>query len=158
MGIVAILVTIATIIVGVLAFIGARGLWRGLAVVTLCLNAGGLATLVVVALLDRANTARKSGLAGSQAQYERWSEVWYPMAVWSMLDLLVCLIWGLALAVAALVAMTQLRTNPDAMVAVRTRDGWAFGRVLRLVLAHAVLTIGLGLATFVWIVPYAPRA
>lgn len=156
MGIVAIVVTAATLATGVLAFIGARGLWRWLVAITLCLNAFALATLVVVALLDHANAARQAGSVRYTRGYERWSGVWQDMAVWSLLDLLACVVWGLALAVVAVGAMVHAPTSQDALIGTGSHGGRRLGGVLWLVLAHAVLTIGQALATFVWIVPYAP--
>lgn len=160
MGTVAVLVTVATVLTGVLAFVVARGFWRGLVAITLCLNAVALATLVVVALLDRANTARKAGSIRYPRDYVRWSGVWQDMAVWSLLDLLACVVWGLAVVVAAALVLACARAGPIAhpeapmrndarVVRLRQRAPW-------LVLVHGMLTIGQGLATFVWIVPYVP--
>lgn len=164
MGIVAIVVTAATLATGVLALIAARGLWRWLVAITLSLNAFALATLVVVALLDHANAARQAGSVRYTRGYERWSGVWQDMAVWSLLDLLACVVWGLSMAVVAVGAMAFAPVRPIAPAPVRPDTPMqGDARVVRLprrvrwfVLAHAVLTIGQGLATFVWIVPYVP--
>lgn len=146
MAFLAILLTIASIGTGVAAVVVSRGLWRGLSILTLLVNLLIAWSMVAIRL------------AHAYPGDPRRSDGWEDVAGWSVLADVLSVLWAFALAVVAVGCMVQARSSPDAVIGSRTRGGWMLEDLLWLVLVHALLTLGQGFFTFVWVAVRLPWA
>ncbi|UYV11999.1 MAG: hypothetical protein NCW75_11915 [Phycisphaera sp.] len=135
---------LAAIGTGVAAVVVSRGLWRAMSSITLLVNGLMIWSMVAIRLAH--------AYPGDPRRFDGWERV----AAWSALGNLLGMLWAFAIVVVAVGCMVQSRSDPDAVIGPPTRGGWMLEDVLRLVLAHALLALGQGFFTLVWVVPRLP--
>ena len=150
------LASLAAVAVGTVAVVAARRLWQWIVLFTLALYAFAMVSVLGVRLMVWAKAAANPTPARYDPAYQRWVRVWEAISLWSILDMLACVLCGVVLGIAAIIALANAAIHSDLTAGTRRRGNWLVRHALWIVLAHAVLTAVQGFLTFFWMAPYLP--